>query len=484
MRIFKSHPLLKLVNSYLVDSPQPSNLSYLWNFGSLLALCLIVQIITGVTLAMHYNPNVLEAFNSVEHIMRDVNNGWLIRYLHSNTASAFFFLVYLHIGRGLYYGSYKAPRTLVWTIGTVIFILMIATAFLGYVLPYGQMSLWGATVITNLMSAIPWLGQDIVQFLWGGLSLFYYLIEEPCYRDVTAQILLIAGKSSTWEFVYGYNNNIDVKITKTRGQSAGVTYNVTPQRLNTKNLIYPYLVGVFEGDGFFSVSKKGKYLQCEIGVELSIKDVQLIYKIKKLLGVGVVGFREKTNGSKMVYLRVRSKDHLVNKIFPIFDTYPMLSNKLFDYLRLKRIVISNIIYYKDVPEYIRPEKPYNSLESILTLTYFPVWLVGFIEAEGCFSSYKQNEYPVASFDISQINAETLMLAIRKYLSLKPNLFRDNTNCYKLKVSSVRSIENIIKFIQKSPVKLLGNKKLQYIVWIKNIRNIPRYYNKISIPNKY
>ena len=131
MRIFKSHPLLKLVNSYVIDSPQPSNISFLWNFGSLLAFCLVIQIITGVTLAMHYNASVLEAFNSVEHIMRDVNNGWLIRYLHSNTASAFFFIVYLHIGRGLYYGSYKAPRTLVWTIGTVIFILMMATAFLG-----------------------------------------------------------------------------------------------------------------------------------------------------------------------------------------------------------------------------------------------------------------------------------------------------------------------------------------------------------------
>ena len=170
MRILKSHPLLSIVNSYLIDSPQPSNLSYLWNFGSLLGLCLTIQIITGVTLGMHYTPNVLEAFDSVEHIMRDVNNGWLIRYLHSNTASAFFFIVYLHIGRGLYYGSYKAPRTLTWTIGTVIFILMIVTAFLGYVLPYGQMSLWGATVITNLMSAIPWIGQDIVEFLWGGFS--------------------------------------------------------------------------------------------------------------------------------------------------------------------------------------------------------------------------------------------------------------------------------------------------------------------------
>jgi ubiquinol-cytochrome c reductase cytochrome b subunit len=170
MRIFKSHPLLKLVNSYVIDSPQPSNISYLWNFGSLLALCLGIQIITGVTLAMHYNPSVLEAFNSIEHIMRDVNNGWLIRYLHSNTASAFFFLVYLHMGRGLYYGSYRSPRTLVWALGIVIFLLMIVTAFLGYVLPYGQMSLWGATVITNLMSAIPWIGQDIVEFLWGGFS--------------------------------------------------------------------------------------------------------------------------------------------------------------------------------------------------------------------------------------------------------------------------------------------------------------------------
>jgi ubiquinol-cytochrome c reductase cytochrome b subunit len=170
MRILKSHPLLKLVNAYVIDASQPSNISYLWNFGSLLAVCLIIQIVTGVTLAMHYNPSVLEAFNSIEHIMRDVNNGWLIRYLHSNTASAFFFLVYLHVGRGIYYGSYRAPRTIVWAIGTIILILMMAIGFLGYVLPYGQMSLWGATVITNLISAIPWIGQDIVEFIWGGFS--------------------------------------------------------------------------------------------------------------------------------------------------------------------------------------------------------------------------------------------------------------------------------------------------------------------------
>jgi len=170
MRFLKSNVLLKLVNSFLIDASQPSNISYLWNFGSLLAICFIIQIISGVTLAMHYTPSVLEAFNSIEHIMRDVNQGWLVRYLHSNTASAFFFLVYLHIGRGIYYGSYRAPRTLVWAIGTIILIAMIGTGFLGYVLPYGQMSLWGATVITNLISAIPWIGQDVVEFIWGGFS--------------------------------------------------------------------------------------------------------------------------------------------------------------------------------------------------------------------------------------------------------------------------------------------------------------------------
>nr|YP_009003969.1 Apocytochrome b [Colletotrichum lindemuthianum]AHI96210.1 Apocytochrome b [Colletotrichum lindemuthianum] len=170
MRILKSHPLLKLANSYLIDTSQPTNISYLWNFGSLLAVCLGIQIVTGVTLAMHYNPSIAEAFNSVEHIMRDVNNGWLIRYLHSNTASAFFFLVYLHVGRGMYYGSYRAPRTLVWVIGAIILVAMMGIGFLGYVLPYSQMSLWGATVITNLISAIPWIGQDIVEVVWGGFS--------------------------------------------------------------------------------------------------------------------------------------------------------------------------------------------------------------------------------------------------------------------------------------------------------------------------
>lgn len=134
--IFKSHSLLSIGNSYISDSPQPSNISYLWNFGSLLAICLIIQIVTGIFLAMHYVPTVELAFLSVEHIMRDVNNGWLIRYIHANTASFFFLFVYIHIGRGLYFGSFKSPRTLVWSIGVIIFLVMVITAFLGYVLPF------------------------------------------------------------------------------------------------------------------------------------------------------------------------------------------------------------------------------------------------------------------------------------------------------------------------------------------------------------
>jgi len=170
MRILKTHVLLRLVNSYMVDSPQPANLSYLWNFGSLLGICLIIQILTGAFLAMHYQANVDFAFNSVEHIMRDVNSGWIVRYTHANVASFFFIFVYMHVGRGLYYSSYKSPRVLVWSIGVIILILMMAIGFLGYVLPYGQMSLWGATVITNLLSAIPVFGQDIVELIWGGFS--------------------------------------------------------------------------------------------------------------------------------------------------------------------------------------------------------------------------------------------------------------------------------------------------------------------------
>ncbi len=163
-------PIFSLTNDTLVDYPAPKNLNYFWNFGSLAGLALVVMIVTGIVLAMQYTPHVDHAFDSVERIMRDVNGGWLIRYTHMNMASFFFIAVFIHIFRGLYYGSYKAPREILWMLGVVILLLMMATAFMGYVLPWGQMSFWGATVITNLFSAIPLVGESIVTWLWGGFS--------------------------------------------------------------------------------------------------------------------------------------------------------------------------------------------------------------------------------------------------------------------------------------------------------------------------
>lgn len=163
-----THPLFKIINNSLVDLPTPSNISIWWNFGSLLGLCLIIQIITGIFLAIHYTSNIELAFSRIRHICRDVNYGWLLRTIHANGASFFFICIYLHVGRGIYYGSYHFTPT--WIIGVILFFLVIGTAFIGYVLPWGQISFWGATVITNLLSAIPYLGNSLVQWIWGGFA--------------------------------------------------------------------------------------------------------------------------------------------------------------------------------------------------------------------------------------------------------------------------------------------------------------------------
>nr|AFX67363.1 cytochrome b [Melanotaenia ogilbyi] len=164
----KTHPLLKIANDALVDLPTPANISAWWNFGSLLGLCLGAQILTGLFLTMHYCSDITAAFSSVAHICRDVNYGWLIRNMHANGASFFFICIYMHIGRGLYYGSYLYKNT--WNVGVVLLLLVMMTAFVGYVLPWGQMSFWGATVITNLLSAVPYIGNSLVQWIWGGFS--------------------------------------------------------------------------------------------------------------------------------------------------------------------------------------------------------------------------------------------------------------------------------------------------------------------------
>nr|ANC85373.1 cytochrome b [Alexandromys limnophilus] len=166
--IRKNHPLIKMINHSFIDLPAPSNISSWWNFGSLLGLCLTIQILTGLFLAMHYTSDTATAFSSVAHICRDVNYGWLIRYMHANGASMFFICLFLHVGRGVYYGSYNMAET--WNMGIILLFTVMATAFMGYVLPWGQMSFWGATVITNLLSAIPYIGTTLVEWIWGGFS--------------------------------------------------------------------------------------------------------------------------------------------------------------------------------------------------------------------------------------------------------------------------------------------------------------------------
>nr|YP_010946412.1 cytochrome b [Haplosymploce aurantiaca]WGO57130.1 cytochrome b [Haplosymploce aurantiaca] len=213
MRI--SHPLFKIANNALIDLPSPANISTWWNFGSLLGLCLVIQIMTGIFLAMHYCPNIDLAFNSVNHICRDVNYGWLLRTIHANGASMFFVCIYLHIGRGMYYGSYKLIHT--WSVGVLILFLTMATAFMGYVLPWGQMSFWGATVITNLLSAIPYMGIDLVQWVWGGFAVdnatlnrfftFHFLLPFIIIAMVMIHLLFLHQTGSNNPL--GLNSNID-----------------------------------------------------------------------------------------------------------------------------------------------------------------------------------------------------------------------------------------------------------------------------------
>nr|YP_009728657.1 cytochrome b [Macroxyela ferruginea]QHR79731.1 cytochrome b [Macroxyela ferruginea] len=213
--IRNKHPLIKIMNNALIDLPTPSNISTLWNFGSLLGLCLMIQILTGLFLAMHYTANIDLAFNSVIHICRDVNYGWFLRTIHANGASFFFICLYIHIGRGMYYGSFHFTST--WLTGVMILFLVMGTAFMGYVLPWGQMSFWGATVITNLLSAIPYLGMNLVEWLWGGFSVdnatltrfftFHFIMPFIVLAMVMIHLLFLHQTGSNNPL--GMNSNLD-----------------------------------------------------------------------------------------------------------------------------------------------------------------------------------------------------------------------------------------------------------------------------------
>nr|WEL32832.1 cytochrome b [Ptygomastax nihilsulcus] len=244
------NPLIKMMNNSLIDLPAPSNISFWWNLGSMLGLCLMIQTITGLLLSMHYTANIEMAFNSVIHICRNVNNGWMLRTMHANGASLFFMCIYLHVGRGLYYGSYTYKNT--WIVGTIILFMMMATAFMGYVLPWGQMSFWGATVITNLLSAIPYLGQELVQWIWGGFAVdnatlnrfftFHFIL--PFIIMMMSMIHLLFLHQTGSNNPMGLNSNIDkIPFHPYFTFKDIITFMIIIVNLMILSMIEPYILG-------------------------------------------------------------------------------------------------------------------------------------------------------------------------------------------------------------------------------------------------
>lgn len=250
------------------------------------------------------------------------------------------------------------------------------------------------------------------------------------------------------------------------------------QRLNTENLIYAYLVGLIEANGWFNIIKKGKYLLYEFSLELNIKDIQLLYKIKTLLGVGNITIFY--NNNKVKY-SIRNKKYLINIIIPILDKYPMLSYKQYSYLNFKENLLNNIIYSKDIIPLSIIHTNFNE-NHILNQSYFLPFLIGYIELKGSFYIYSEKKNLRAKLEIKETNDKILIEAIKKYCKFKSKIYKNEMNEYKLKVSNIKDISNIINIIQKAPVKLLGYKKLKYLLWLKKLRIINN--NIKYVPNKY
>lgn len=373
------------------------------------------------------------------------------------------------------------------------------------------MSFWGATVITSLVTTIPIVGKQIVFWLWGGQKKAGY------YRNIIKDILLSAGTSFHFLKVIlcylfmSLNNGLFnvLKTIRLQNEVKMLTYNsfirrfinqctfynkytTVPvevnefQRLNAEDL--QWFVGFFEGDGSFSVNKNGKYLKYEMSIEVSIRDVQLLHKIKKILGnYGSISTRIRKGNIESARLKIASKPILVKMILPIFDKYPMFTSKQNDYLFFRECLMKNVVYAADLPVYNRPNKVYytNILEMLKT-SHYDNWLVGFIEAEGCFSTYfvERDQTMKASFSIVQKDGLQVLEAIKYRLKITSNpYFNKETKAYSLNTSSVRGVQNVINFLKYTKVRLLGHKKAQYLKWLHNLRIIDRY-KTLNIPSIY
>lgn len=416
-----------------------------------------------------------------------------------------------------------------------------------------------ATVITNLLSAIPFFGQDLVELIWGGFSvnyapyniIFLYYMKTLLYAGKTLKlkyllsnlnhlivlwiknsirifnfftiffITLIKGNNTVesqpagvckcfFPLPFTHTGRFTPTGTKSKGFGLGGKINksislntglfrtdfvkpkqllglreihlTAPQRLNAEDSAW--LVGLVEGDGWFSITKNGKYCKFEFGIELHDRDTQLLYKIKKALGVGTIDLKKNTN---TVIFRIRKKPHLKDIILPIFDKFPMFTTKQWTYLRFKQNLLNNIVFFEDLIDYIPPKSvPYENINQIIKSNYFDNWLVGFIEAEGCFCIYKLTPtslYNTVSFDISQTDQLEIIKAIKIRLSITANPYTDKTNNIRIKTASLAGIRNLINFLNSTKSKLRGYKRLQYLLFLKELRTNPKYKN-LSIPIKY
>lgn len=476
----KTQPYISLANSYLIDSPQPSSINYWYNLGSLLGLCLVIQIASGIFLAMHYSSHIELAFDSVEHIMRDVNLGWLIRYIHANGASFFFGCMYIHIGKALYYGSYRKPRVLVWIIGVIIFIATMATGFMGYCLVYGQMSHWGATVITNLLSAIPFVGADIVPLkfnltiifiisipLWDGLYILYkYILYFKNYISLYTSNIFnnIPGYFSKGKIFEGNN----------------IKYNIIDYK------ILSMIIGFIDGDGYIRITKKSKdnknYIYISLVINLNINDTETIYYIHKHLNMGKV-YNITVKNKKLIRLEI-NKTNLINNFIPLLNYYNikfLTETRQKQYLLLKYISLNNIIYYEDIKKneieilnYIN-----NNLitKDFINLNYFNNWLVGFTMAEGSFLIKKNNDI---CFQLKQKYNFELFNDITKYFNTTRKLYINKNKYIQFSVSSIKDIQTIIKFfLSSNNHPLIGNKLISFNKWLFEI-SISKRYNKCII----
>nr|AWV83859.1 cytochrome b [Tettigades chilensis] len=359
----QNHPLIKMINNSLIDLPAPSNLSYWWNFGSLLGLCLIIQITTGLFLSMHYNSDIMNAFNSISHMCRDVNYGWILRAMHANGASLFFICVYFHIGRGIYYGSYKYHET--WLVGVIILFILMGTAFLGYVLPWGQMSFWGATVITNLLSAIPYLGLKLVNWIWGGfavdsatLNRFYSLhFIMPFIILAMSMIHLIFLHQKGSNNPIGLSSNVDkISFHPYFSISDILGFLLTLILFVVFSLLNPYLLG--DPDNFIPANSMvtPKHIQPEWYFLFAYA---ILRSIPNKLG-GVIAL-------VMSILMLIFMPILNNSKFMGLSMYPM-SQVMFWYLLTVMILLTWIG--------ARPvENPFINVGMILTLLYFSYYTI-------------------------------------------------------------------------------------------------------------